>query len=313
MSSYVHIAAPIFKTSATRGQFDVVLGETRTTLQGLRGMGVDLVVMCEGVEAFAQTLDTAETMDDPGPLLNMYQEEAVALNAHIAASVKIREGDRVYNSQVFVSPEGALLGVYHKCNLTVGEIDLGLSPGEKAVTIETSIGRLGGIICFDLNFRWLLEEYKAQLPDILCFGSMYHGSKMVQGMWAFECRSFLAAGLPVYDGGIVTPHGEVIDPTHRENPCAHAHVNLDRALLHYDFNHMKFQEIRLKYGKEVRLEIPPHFATALLYSESSQRTAADICNEFELELLDDYFDRSLKRNATARGSLSQQRSDMEDK
>lgn len=305
MSKYVHIAAPTFETAAaTRGQLELVLGETRTVLRDLRGLGVDLVVMCEGVEAFAQTVDTAESMDNPGPMLNMYREEAVALNAHIAATVKIREGERVYNSQVVVSPEGNLLGVYHKCNLTIPEIENGLSPGTKAVTIDTAIGRLGGVICFDLNFRWLLEQYIVQKPDILCFSSMYHGSSMVQGMWAYECRSYFASGLPIYEGGTVTPHGEMIDRTHRSNPCSHAQVNLDRALLHCDFNRVKFKDIHLKYGREVRIEVPAHTGTALLFSESEKRTAMDLCKEFDLELLDTYFERSLKANDDVRGLVS---------
>lgn len=313
MSKYVHISAPVFETAATtRGQLELVLNETRESLRSLRGLGVDLVVMCEGVEAFAQTLDTAETMEDPGPMLTMYREEAMDVHAHIAASVKIREGHRVYNSQVFISPEGKLLGVYHKCNLTVIELDKGLSPGREAVTIDTPIGRLGGLICFDLNFRWLLEQYKARRPDILCFSSMYHGSRMVQGMWAYECGSYLAAGLPIYDGGIVTPHGDVLDPTHRSNPCSHARVNLDRVLLHCDFNRPHFQDILVKYGREVRIEIPPHLGTAILYSESEERSAEDICREFGLEPLDAYFKRSLKQNETAREWNSTGVSDTED-
>lgn len=301
MSKYVHIAAPVFKTAATsRGQLEVVLEETQRALRDLQGLGVDLVLMSEGVEAFSQTVDRAESMEDPGPLLRMYQEEARALQAHVVASIKIREEDRVYNSQVFISPEGKLLGVYHKCNLTVSGLEIGLSPGREAVTIDTEIGRLGGVICFDLNFRWLLEQYIKQGPDILCFSSMYHGSKMVQGMWAYECRSYFVAALPVFDGGIVTPHGEVIDPTHGSNPCSHARVNLDRAVMHCDFNRVKFKGIHLKYGREVRIEVPAHMGTAILYSESKKRTAMDICREFDLELLDTYFERSLQGNEAAR-------------
>ncbi|MDF3128752.1 carbon-nitrogen hydrolase family protein [Kiritimatiellaeota bacterium B1221] len=305
MSKYVHIATPTFETAAkTRGQLDLVISETRKGLQDLRGLGVDLVVMCEGVEAYAQTLDTAEEMDAPGPMLSMYQEEAVALNSHIAASVKIREGGRVHNSQVFISPSGDFLGVYHKCNLTIPELEKGLSPGTKAVTIDTEVGRLGGIICFDLNFRWLLDQYIVQKPDILCFSSMYHGSAMVQGMWAYECRSFFASGLPIYEGGTLNPHGEMLDRTHRSNRCSHARVNLDRVLLHCDYNGVKFQDIRRTYGAEVRIDVPAHTGTAILYSESEKRSAMDICQEFDLEQLDRYFERSLHANADGRASAA---------
>ena len=79
-------------------------------------------------------------------------------------------------------------------------------------------------------------------------------------------------------------------------------VNLDRAMVHLDLNWPKFPEIERKYGDEVRIDIPPNLGPALIYSESDKRTAMDIVREFGLELLDDYFERSVKMNAANRTS-----------
>lgn len=302
MAKYVQIAAPLFRTAASaRGMRDLLIKETTDMLTSLRGFGIDLVVCCEGVEAFAQTVDQAEPLDQPGPMLTMYQEQAVALNAHIAASVKIRVGDKAHNSLAFITPTGAILGAYHKCNLTVIELERGLVPGTEAFVVDTPIGRLGGVICFDLNFRWLLEQYIALKPDILCFGSMYHGGAIVQGMWAYECQSYFASALPFIGGGILDPFGRQLHATHNVADHAQAHVNLDRVMIHCDFNRPHFVNIQRKYGQEVRIDVPPHLGVAMVYSESDKRTALDLCREFGLETLDEYFTRSLKANAAAGG------------
>ncbi len=69
-------------------------------------------------------------------------------------------------------------GCYHKVNLTAyGEIPAGLTSGAGPVVVETDIRRLGGIVCFDLNFEEIRRQYRALRPDILCFARMYHGGR----------------------------------------------------------------------------------------------------------------------------------------
>jgi predicted amidohydrolase len=293
----------LFKTKAQRGAADaheIVLRETAETLESLKGYGLDLVVFCEGVEAYAQTIEQAEEVGRPGPLLRLYGEFARQQQCHVAGSVKIRENGCVYNSIAFVGRDGRVLGCYHKVNLTTyGEIPAGLKSGTGPVVVETDIGRLGGIVCFDLNFEEIRQQYRALKPDILCFASMYHGGFMQQ-LWAYECQGFFVAALPFMGAAILDPFGRPEAMTDCYNSVAKATVNLDRAMVHLDLNRPKFAEIERKYGDDVRIDIPANLGPALVYSESDKRTAMDIVREFGLELLDDYFERSIKMNAANR-------------
>ena len=302
MAHYVRVASVTcneFPAHKPKEAKNAAIRLVSSQLQSLAGYGLDLIVFSEAIESQGQTVDTAEETAQPGPLLNAYCEYAVRLKTHIAGSVKLREGKHAYNSIAFIGPDGRILGAYHKSSLTIGEIDQGLASGQGAVVVDTPIGRLGGAVCFDLNFHWLREQYKALKPDIICFSSAYHGGLM-QGLWAYDCRAFFISALPFLGGGILDPFGRPVKLTDCYTSIARATLNLDRVMVHLDYNRDKFPEIEKKYLGEVAIDIPASIAPALIYSTTDKRTAMDIVREFELELIDDYFERALKRNAANR-------------
>ncbi|MBN1673123.1 MAG: carbon-nitrogen hydrolase family protein [Kiritimatiellae bacterium] len=305
MARFVHAAAVLFATRAERGAKDagrIVLAETRETLDGLRGYGLDLIVLSEGVEAYGLTIETAEEVAKPGPFLSLYLEFAARERCTIAGSAKIREAGRVYNSIVFVTPAG-IAGAYHKSFLTDGEIADGLASGRGAVTVETPAGRLGGAICFDLNFGALLDGYRANRPEILCFASMYHGGLM-QAQWAYQCRAYFVAALPFIGGGILDPFGRpvALSDCYTQHPCAR--INLDYVMVHLDKNREKFPDIRRKYRHAVSVDIPADIGPALIVSHTEQRTAAEVVAEFGLEPLDDYLARAIAANEKNRAECA---------
>jgi hypothetical protein len=298
MAHFINVASVRFDTRIERqgpesGQ--AVLRDVRAVMASLKGYGLDLVAFSEGVESIGMPRKDAEDLAAPGPFLTAYRDFAAASRCHVAGSVKLREGNRVYNSIAFIGRSGEILGAYHKVNLTVGEIEEGLCSGRAPVVVETDIGRLGGIICFDLNFEPLRHAYRALKPDILTFASAYHGG-LAQGMWAYDCRSFFVSALPFDGGGILDPYGRPLALTDCYHAVARATVNLDRAMVHLDYNSEKFSAIEKKYLGEVVIDIPANVGSGLLYSLSDKRTALDVVREFELELLDDYFPRALRAN-----------------
>jgi len=240
-------------------------------------------------------VDEAESVSRPGRFLRKYRQFAKSERCHVAGSVKTERGGKAYNSIAFFDDGGEIIGVYEKCNLTPGELEAGLSPGDGARVFETRIGRLGGIVCFDLNFEWLRFQYRGLKPDILCFASMYHGGLM-QGIWAYECRSFFVSALPFIGCGALDPFGRPLALSDCYTQIARAKLNLDRAMVHLDFNREKFPEIERKYLGEVLIDVPPNIGPALIYSLSEKRSAQDLVEEFKLEPLDDYFARSLRLN-----------------
>ncbi|MBI4976694.1 MAG: carbon-nitrogen hydrolase family protein [Spirochaetes bacterium] len=298
MSRYCNAAAMLFSTRASRGAKDagdIVLKETADALESMRGYGLDLIVLSEGVEAFGQTIDTAEDVTAPGPFLSLYLDFAAKEKCTVAGSVKIRENGCVHNSIAFVTPDGRIAGVYHKTFLTDGEITSGLTPGKGAVVADSPAGLLGGAVCFDLNFDMIRDGYRAKKPGIICFASMYHGGLM-QKLWAYHCRSYFISALPFIGGGILDPFGRAVALSDCYTAHPSARINLDYVMVHLDFNRDTFPAIRKKYRDEVTIDIPADIGPALMFSNTEKRTAMDIVREYGLELLDDYLDRMIIAN-----------------
>ena len=101
MARLVNVASVLFSTRAQRGAKDaekIVLEETGRDLESLKGYGLDLVVLSEGVGDVGQTPETAEEIENPGPFLKLFSKFAASENCHVAGCVKTREGDHAYNS-----------------------------------------------------------------------------------------------------------------------------------------------------------------------------------------------------------------------
>ncbi len=253
-------------------------------------------------------MDQAETLDRPGEVLSRYCRFAEKNHCVVAGSIKLEEAGCVYNAIAFVDADGTPCGRYYKTHLTDGEIEKGFTPGNGAVVVETQAGRLGGAICYDLNFIETAQAYASQQLDVICFPSMYHGGLM-QGYWAYLCRSFFAASLPFLGGGILNPLGQPVALNDCYNAVAVADLQLDRAIIHLDFNAEKFTHLRRKYGSQITLEIPANVGSAILSAvDPAGPTAMDIVEAEQLLLLDDYFARSRSLNAQHRKIETRQES-----
>jgi len=296
MSKFINIAAVHFEISAERGAPDAqqkVLEQFKTATDRLDGTGIDLLVSCEGMESIGQTMEQAESPDNSGPMYNAYRDFAMRNQCTVAGSIKLEDKGNVYNALVFIGPQGEFLGDYRKTYLTTREVDIGISPGAGPSVVETPAGRIGGVICFDLNYDELRDGYHNLKPDILVFSSMFHGDHL-QCNWAYQCRAFLASACKDSSSDIVDPLGRVVASVNYHGRIVRSRVNLDRFIMHQDYNCESFADIRRKYKDEIKIDYNPILGVAVLYSESPERSATEIADEFDLVELDDYLEDSKK-------------------
>jgi len=125
----------------------------------------DLVVLCElhsslyfCQEESSQYFDLAQTI--PGPLTNKLAEAAKDNNVVIVGSLFEKRADGLYhNTAVVFDKDGSLAGIYRKMHIPddpgyyekyyFAFGDLGFTP------IQTSIGKLGVMVCWD---QWFPES-----------------------------------------------------------------------------------------------------------------------------------------------------------
>ncbi len=197
------------------------------------------------------------------------------------------------NSLIIIDRNGGTAGIYDKNFPTIGEMEAGIKAGRSAKVIQLDFGTVGAAICFDLNFVELLRQYEKLQPDIILFSSMYHGGLMQQ-YWAYASRAYFVGSLGIGNppSEIRNPFGQIIATTTNYFDFVVTTVNLDRKLVHLDYNWAKLRALKEKYGEKVDIYDPGEVGAVLITSEDESVSAADMVKEFDIELLDDYLNRS---------------------
>ncbi len=124
--------------------------------------GAELVVLPESVTTgFTPGIGPDDlwhlVSEIPGPVVAPLQDVARRLGVHVVAGTYERGPERgvVYNAAVHVGRDGEVGGVYRKTHPFCTEMRSRggwVTPGDEVTVIETDLGRLGLIICFDGDF-----------------------------------------------------------------------------------------------------------------------------------------------------------------
>ncbi len=134
--------------------------------------GAQVVVLPELVQSgylFAdrfEALSLAETVD--GPTLQLWQALARELNLVIVGGFCERlPGDELANSAAMIDANG-LRAVYRKAHLWDAEKDIFTAGDAPPPVVETVHGRLGMLICYDLEFPEWVRLPALAGADLLC-------------------------------------------------------------------------------------------------------------------------------------------------
>jgi hypothetical protein len=225
-------------------------------------------------------------------VLDYFATVAKANHCYIAFGMKREENGTWWNSCILINREGKTAGIYNKNFPTIDEMEQGIRAGSETTVFQCDFGRVGCAICFDLNFDELREKYEILKPDIILFPSMYHGG-LEQSKWAYSCRSFFVCSLGFTNAPseIRNPLGEVVASSTNYFNYAVATINIDRKLVHLDYNWEKLVELKKKYGDKVVITDPGKLGVVMITSEDNKISAGDMIKEFNIEEVDDYFSR----------------------
>jgi predicted amidohydrolase len=304
MSNYIKVASlgpqPYYINPETDNvsAVDIMINHWKAELEKVLYDKTDIIVLpeaCDRPQNFSNERRLSYYSERKDKIRDFFCEVAYRSKCYIAYSAarELSDGTRRNSTQI-IDRQGNIAGIYDKNHLVIEEnTENGISYGKDTPIINCDFGKVACAICFDLNFDELRLKYKALKPDLIIFSSMYHGGLM-QSYWAYSCRSHFvgaAAGLPC---SVISPVGETISNSTNYLNYTVADINLDCRVIHLDHNWEKFGSIKAKYGNRIKITDPGYLGSVLISSESDDFKTDDIINEFNLELLDDYFDRSLK-------------------
>jgi Predicted amidohydrolase len=113
-----------------------------------------------------EAFSLAESVPD-GKTTEQWIKVAKGKNIYIVAGITERDGDVLYNSAVFVGPDG-FIGKYRKNHLWYEE-KLFFEPGNLGFPIfNTKVGKVGILICYDMWFPEGFRYYGSKNVDLVC-------------------------------------------------------------------------------------------------------------------------------------------------
>lgn len=194
--------------------------------------GTKFLVTIEGFNATVSPEDprynyaeVAEPLD--GPLMQRFCALTKKYDAYIVGGLFTSQNGKAYNSAILFGPEG-IVGVHNKVHLPAGE-EIGITPGDKFEVFDTPYGKIGMLVCWDLQFPEAARELALLGADLIACPTWGCELKYVPCR-AYENSVTLAVamgipyGIPLWDGCdpscIVDNMGNVLGIAGKEGPDA---------------------------------------------------------------------------------------------
>jgi len=148
----------IFKAGVV--QFDIINGQIEANmdvalanLEHLASRGVSLAVLPELFSCGFDNRCLKEHSRHTVPILERLSGFARDHGMAIAGTLPESEVGRIYNTMYFMDTDGSVKGKYRKLHLfRLTNEHLFYGAGDRVVTIDTNLGRMGLMICYDLRF-----------------------------------------------------------------------------------------------------------------------------------------------------------------
>ncbi|RLM54131.1 carbon-nitrogen hydrolase family protein [Halobellus sp. Atlit-31R] len=171
-------------------QFEPVVGDVAANLDRIRSLAAesdaDLAVFPE-LCVTGYDLDAAGeyAAEIPGRLTAPLVEIAAATGTELVVGLPERDGETLYNTFALVDGSGvqATYRKYYRWGDEATAFEAGAGP----VVAETSVGRVGFVLCYDLNFPELALTYAREECDLLAVGAAWRAS--FRSNWRLLCRS----------------------------------------------------------------------------------------------------------------------------
>lgn len=212
-------------------------------------------------------------------------------NCYIAVGLaRDDENGKRYNSCVMIDRKGEVLGYYDKNYVVPWETPrYGIQPGEDITVFECDFGRVGAIICYDLNFDELRKKYYEAKCDLIVFPTHFHGG-MLNNIFAHETKAYFVNCYASRYGAATAydPLGHEIATSGEYYRYLVVDLNLDYEVCHTDNHYEKFAAAKKKYGAGFQVSHHDKIGTVIISSEMPDVTIQDIIKEFDIMPRDEY-------------------------
>jgi len=150
------------------GYIDANIDTATAALQRVAQQGAKLAVLPEMWSSGYDYRNLTELARETPRVLEEIQKECLKLDMVTVGSLPELEDGTIYNT-AYVVDKGEIIGSYRKLHLfSTMQEDKYLGSGNRSLVIDTSVGKLGVAICYDLRFPELFRKLALEGADIIC-------------------------------------------------------------------------------------------------------------------------------------------------
>ena len=211
----------------------------------------DVLLLPEGITVVGNGKPYAEIAEPiPGPTTKTLGEVARKRGTYVAAGIYERDGKILYNTSVLIDRRGNVVGKYRKVYLPREEIEAGFTPGSDYPVFDTDFGRVGMMICWDVQYADPARALALKGADLILM-PIWGGNVTLTHARAIENSVFIA--LSGYDitTSIIDRKGETVATASGPDSAVVATIDLNKR---YEWEWLG--NMRGRFMKEVRLDVP---------------------------------------------------------
>lgn len=275
------------------------LAEIEALVEREGARGADLLIL---PETFLGQQEPPETLD--GPAIAAMSRLAAKHRHYIISPIYRRDGDQRFNSAVIIDRCGQVAGIYDKMYPYWPEFDVTppVRPGRAIPVFQTDFGRIGILICFDINFPEVWRQLAEQGAELAVWPSAYSGGALLQAH-ARNHHYYIVTATQSCNCLVYDITGELLlDEQNAGLNISRITLDLDRGLYHFNFNDDKLEKLLHERGEDIvmeqRLEREEWF---VLKARRPGVSARALAREYGLEELRDYQERSRREIDRRRG------------
>lgn len=246
----------------------------------------------EGV-AVGQVGEVAETV--PGPTTEMAMERARKYGTYIVCPLMERRGEVLYNSAVIIDRQGRIAGTYEKLHPVTTTKDFtafedGTTPGQEPKVFDLDFGRIGILICFDIQWPRDWARLAELGAEVVFWPSAYDGGFPLQAR-AWDHHYWVVSSVQTQKSRIIDITGEIRLEAGARTPVIGMEIDLEKRYFHTDFNGSQVAAMKAKYGRDVTVRLYHDEGGMTVECHREGLTVAALMEEYDLELVPDYVTR----------------------
>ncbi len=294
MPRKVKVATTSWNTPAPTGA-DSSLEFACQLLETAGASGADLCVLPEGFNFIGVPPDERASHVEPGipgPASERISEIARKHGMYVVAGLYNYRAGEIRNTALVLDRRGEDVWRYEKIHPTVGEIEMGVVPGEVCPSVyDVEFGRLGFAICYDIGWPEHWDRLGDDGAELVFWPSAYDGGFPLQ-TYAWKHQYYVVSSVWSQNAKVIDIDGEILAQTTRFSRLVTQEIDLEKELFHTDDNATRLLALQAEHGHEITLKTRGEENVFTLQSNNPALPLAKLKEKFRLESFNDFHARA---------------------